>query len=258
VTESTSPFVSAALAYGERGWPIFPCQPGAKRPLTAHGFKDASTDGGRIRGWWRRWPNANVAVATGAPGPDVLDVDTKNGAPGMELFERVKATGLLRGAFALVDTPSGGLHVYFAGSEQAGGAVGAHRALELKGRGGYVLVPPSVVLQADGSLRPYELTDQRDPGPEIDWAAVRRMFEPPRPLPRLAERDGLKLERLVRWIAGQPEGNRNAGLYWACRRAIESSHDPAGLLAAAVAAGLPAPEAERTLLSARRATRRAP
>jgi hypothetical protein len=81
-----------ALAYAATGWPVFPCRPDAdpcpylpgkcecKAPVTLNGFKDATTGPALIRGWWRRWPDANVAIATGAPGPDVLDVDIKQRA----------------------------------------------------------------------------------------------------------------------------------------------------------------------------------
>ena len=59
-----------------------------------------------------------------------------------------------------------------------------------------------------------------------DWAAVSRLCPPPqrqRTEPRPApDRD---LGHLARWVAPQPEGNRNAGLFWAANRALET--DPA-------------------------------
>ena len=59
---------------------------------------------------------------------------------------------------------------------------------------------------------------------------------------------------LARWVASQAEGNRNAGLFWAANRALES--DPAAelspLAAAARQAGLGDREITRTLDSARR------
>jgi hypothetical protein len=42
--------LQAALEYAHRGWPVFPCDKG-KRPLTKHGFKDATTDENQIRAW---------------------------------------------------------------------------------------------------------------------------------------------------------------------------------------------------------------
>lgn len=55
----------AALSYARRGIPVFPCEPGGKRPLTYNGFWDATTDIGRVKAWWSRWPDANVGVPTG-------------------------------------------------------------------------------------------------------------------------------------------------------------------------------------------------
>jgi hypothetical protein len=63
-----------------------------------------------------------------------------------------------------------------------------------------------------------------------------------------------------RWVAAQPEGNRNDGLFWAANRALEA--DPAAdlspLAVAARQAGLADAEVTRTLNSARRTTRQDP
>jgi len=69
-----SPAGSAALDYAALGWPVLPIAPRGKIPLTAHGLKDASTDREVIGEWWSRWPTANVGVATGKPGPTVIDL----------------------------------------------------------------------------------------------------------------------------------------------------------------------------------------
>jgi Bifunctional DNA primase/polymerase, N-terminal len=90
--------LTAALAYAVAGWPPFPTRPddpscpggkdcGCKAPFPGtRGCLDASTDPDVIRAWWRRWPTANVSVATGAPGPDVLDVDVKPDGDGWAAF----------------------------------------------------------------------------------------------------------------------------------------------------------------------------
>src|SRR5215472_645544 len=64
-----------ALAYARHGWPVFPCRPGQKIPATAHGFRDATTDEQQITAWFGRGQRWNLAIATGVPGPDVLDID---------------------------------------------------------------------------------------------------------------------------------------------------------------------------------------
>ena len=43
-----------ALVYAARGVPVFPCEAGGKRPLTADGFLEATTDEARIREWWAK------------------------------------------------------------------------------------------------------------------------------------------------------------------------------------------------------------
>ena len=77
-----------ALVYAGRGVPVFPCEAGGKRPLTAGGFLEATTDEALIRGWWGRWPNANVAIPTGVrSGLLVLDVDAGEGTDSVALLE---------------------------------------------------------------------------------------------------------------------------------------------------------------------------
>jgi hypothetical protein len=238
----------AALAYASAGWPVHPCKPDSKEPDTAHGFKDATTDGERIRAWWSAVPERNPAIATGEPGPDVLDVDVKPDGNGWAAFNQLKRAGLLNGARALVRTRSGGLHVYFAGTAQPCGRL-VRQYLDYKARGGYVLAPPSVV---GGS--PYELLDRR-PGKSgrLDWTAARQLLEPRTPAREPAAEAG-DIGALVAWVAKLGEGNRNSGLFWAACRAAEADHDDVlGALAdAAIRAGLPEAEAWRTVGSAAR------
>ena len=78
-----------------RGWPVFPCQPGQKIPATPHGYRDATTDPEQITDWFARHPGRNLAIATGAPGPDVLDVDQSTARPanGYAALGRLHAPG---------------------------------------------------------------------------------------------------------------------------------------------------------------------
>ncbi len=172
--------VEAALGYAELGWPVFPCIPDAKEPLTKNGFKNASTMPGQIKYWWRRWPNANPAVATGAPGPDVVDIDTKHGRDGLDLYRRAWREGHFRTPVAVIRTPSGGLHLWFNGTDQRGQAVGKSKSLELKAVGGYVLLPPAhIVVPGEGGYSGhYEMIERRDIEATVDFDAVRDLLNP--------------------------------------------------------------------------------
>jgi Bifunctional DNA primase/polymerase, N-terminal len=238
-----------ALAFAAHGWPVFPCQSGQKIPATRHGYLDATTDERQITRWFAAHPDWNLGVATGAPGPDVLDVDQHGKAGnGFAAFNRLARAGLLDGARAYVATPSGGLHAYFTGSDQRNGHLPAHH-LDFRSTGGYVLTPPS---QVDG--KPYQLLKALDGRGGLDWATVTQALEPqqqPRPEPRQAL--NTDISRLAGWVARQEEGNRNAGLFWAANRALEADRavDLSPLAVAARQAGLDEREIGRTLDSAR-------
>ena len=240
-----------ALAYARRGWPVFPCLPAQKIPATAHGFHDATTDEQQITAWFGHGQRWNLAIATGHPGPDVLDIDQHGQAGnGYPAFARLHRAGLVNGAAAYVRTPAGGMHAYFAGSDQHNGRLPSHH-VDFRSQGGYILAPPS---QVDGN--PYRLISRSGGHGTLDWAAVTALLDPQRhqqpPAPgHAADR---RLDQLACWVARQPEGNRNSGLYWAANRALDSNPaaDLSPLAVAARQAGLGEQEITRTLDSARR------
>ena len=250
----TRPTLRQALGYAARGWPVFPCNTGQKTPATPHGHRDATTDPGQITAWFTRNPLWNLAIATGAPGPDVLDVDDHGPAGnGYAAFAKLSKVGLVDGAAAYVRTPSGGLHAYFRGSGQRNGHLPGHH-LDFRSRGGYILAPPSWV-----NGKPYQLIRTVDAEGALDWATVTALLKPQRQATRFEPHPepGRDLSHLARWVASQAEGNRNAGLFWAANRALDG--DPAAdlspLAAAARQAGLGEREITRTLDSARKGGR---
>jgi Bifunctional DNA primase/polymerase, N-terminal len=250
----TSRTLRQALAFAARGWPVLPCQPGRKIPATRHGVRDASTDPGQITAWFGRHPGWNLAIATGAPGPDVLDVDQHGAAGnGYAAFRQLKVAGLLDGVSSYVGTPSGGLHAYFTGTGQRNGHLPGHH-VDFRSRGGYVLTPPS---QIGGT--PYRLVKVLNGRGALDWDTVLRHLQPQRepPRPRHPQPGRPDLGGLARWVASQAEGNRNAGLFWAANRAldVDPAADLSPLAAAARQAGLGEREISRTLDSARNGSR---
>jgi hypothetical protein len=206
--------LNAAVSIVRGGWPVFPAEIYGKRPVVPRGFKAATTDLPCVRNWWEgRYAGSNIGVPTGYPGPDVLDVDQRPDGSGWAALSQLRDAGLLAGAFRIVRTPSGGWHVYFAGTGQRCGSLKAAH-LDFKCVGGYVIAPPSQVRVWTG--RPGSVC------------------------------------HLPEWLAGQPEGNRNAALYWAACRAGERGDEGVlqELVSAAVAAGLDEAEARRTAASA--------
>ena len=138
---NASRHLEAVLEYADRGWPALPCEPRGKRPLgrlVPHGLKEASTDPAVIRKWWEVEPEANIGLATGIAF-DVLDVD---GDDGMRAL-----SGALPLDAATLDGPTvttgRGAHVYLAVTG-IGNRAGLVPHVDFRGRGGYVIAPPSL------------------------------------------------------------------------------------------------------------------
>ena len=151
---------ASALWYAKHGWPVFPLKPRGKQPLTRHGFKDATTDPAIIRGWWAATPDANIGVPTGPDGCglDVIDVDGPEGfrsladlrhthcRPDCCAEEICPATGELPPVHAITWTPGGPGQHYWITATGDGNASRYEPGLDYRGRGGYVVVPPSLGL----------------------------------------------------------------------------------------------------------------
>lgn len=200
VAEQSNALKHAALWYAGLGYPVFPCAPSGKTPLTDNGLLAATTDEDTIAAWWARWPTANVAIRT--DGLLVVDVDGAGNAWATE----PKRWATLEGV-PLATTPRGGRHYWFA--QQAGrswrntaGRLAEH--VDTRADGGYVLVPPSKV-----GGKPYEWADGRE------LTAPRHRLRPP-PDWLTAAVDGLSAPSTaaVPAVAGNdiPAGQRNATL----------------------------------------------
>lgn len=138
----------AAAWYAQQGFRIFPLTPGSKVPLPARwgccggshrrGCTDALDDVTAARAWWRAHPDANVGLATGHL-VDVIDQDGPDGArwwlAGRDWPDVI----------GMALTPrAGGVHRYVRAQGHSNGQRIAP-GLDYRGRGGYVVAPPSVV-----------------------------------------------------------------------------------------------------------------
>lgn len=272
-TAETMRLSAAAVWFARNGVPVFPCVPGAKKPLVSRGFLDATSDWRQVGRWWMKWPDANIGIPTGpASGVEVVDIDVKGERPrGYDSFDRATQAGLLSGWDGQVVTPTGGLHIYFpvdARRPQRSWQA-AKPQVDFRGVGGYIIAPPSRVL-ADRELVPYRLLDlSPHPTVPVDAQRLRDFLDPrpePRPWPQVrtvaAESVGERAARLARWMGGRMEGERNRSLFWASCRLAEAgavpSHVHATLGPVAERLGLSPREVETTIRSAYRAVHATP
>lgn len=254
----------AALMYAAAGLDVFPCAPGGKQPLTEHGYRDATTGARRIRGWWAWHPEANIGIATGY-GLDVLDVDVHAGGDGYAVLERLHRAGMVHGALAAVRTPSGGTHLYFPSDpdriQQTWSRGTFH--VDFRGAGGYVLAPPSTVIDR-GRRAEYTILTVNTRSRPVDGGRIRELLTPLRPRVATTRTDNMQpdAERLTQWLGGAVEGNRNASLFWAACRLAEQGIDEQGmhdlLDRPALAVGLGVREIDATVRSAWRTVQLTP
>lgn len=131
----------AALRYAELGYPVFPCAPGRKTPLTKRGNRDATTDAAQIEQWWLQRPNANIGIAT--HGLVVIDVD----AGSIWLVDEPDRSADLEAA-PLSQTANGGRqHIFRQPHERLWRNTAGRLAekVDTRADGGYIVVPPSML-----------------------------------------------------------------------------------------------------------------
>jgi hypothetical protein len=240
------------------------CGPVGKHPRTRNGLHDATTDPDQLARWWQRWPHANIGLVTGELA-DVLDVD---GPTGQVALRRWATQHQLHLDGPLVRTGSG-RHHYLAATG-AGNRAALLEGVDWRGRGGYVVAPPS--LHSSGSryrwLRPLTLDLPDTPWPLRNLLLPARQQQPdPSSLfrePAAGHPYGqAAVQQELAAVAHAPKGRRNHTLYQAGIRlyslvaggVLNRDEVEAGLLAAAQTARLLAEEptqTRRTLASAER------
>jgi hypothetical protein len=188
---SADAVLAAALELAGLGFRVFPChtpapagcscgvvgcaRPG-KHPRTPHGCKDATSDRAAIEDWWRRWPEANVGVATGE-GLLVVDIDGPAGHSALESLSREH--GALPATAAVRTGREGGRHLWLRLDDgialgNTSGRLG--KGIDTRGDGGYVLAPPS--LHASGRNYAWEASGA-SVAPAPTWILERLTSPPP-------------------------------------------------------------------------------
>jgi len=289
LTGSADPgLLRSALALAARGWHVFPCAAGGKRPSFRQSWQDLATaDPDQVRAWWSRQPY-NIGVSCGPSGLVVIDLDVPRGTrPGGISAGEAAAGGT--GTFARlcqrhgepyppvtfsVNTPSGGCHLYFAAAggrlRNSAGLLGP--LVDIRADGGYVVAPGSRIGQ-----RAYTVRDGSPPMPLPPWIAAllqdgaATMPASARRLPVLGRAQGTAyalaaLHEETRRVATAQPGTRNDTLNRAGfslgQLAAAGLLPPAAVItalaSAAREAGLPEGEARRTIRSGMAAGARKP
>jgi len=281
----------SALTAATHGWHVFPCAAGGKRPALRGNWQDlATTSPDQIRDWWTRAPY-NIGIACGPSGLVVVDLDLQHDVEadaeaadgalfplsGADILSRLARQHGERypGATYIVDTPSGGCHLYFAVSGEAqvknsAGAVGPH--IDVRSDGGYVVGAGSRI-----GGRAYTSRGRIAPAPLPAWLAelVRDTYVPPAvPAPRLPLTDRAQdrayamaaLRTETELVAAARPGTRNVTLNRAAfslGQLVAAGLIPpipviTALIDAARYAGLPEDDAVRTVRSGMEAGARKP
>lgn len=281
------PLLASALTAAERGWPVIPLHPRAKRPA-GHAERDcpgngrcasghrkpeerATTNPELIHATWAMRPY-NVGIATGPAGLLVVDLDVckpeePKGAPdgATSLAALCERTGQTIPTTYRVRTARGGEHLYFTAPAEVRLKCSANRLgphIDTRGWGGYVVAPGSTT--PDGA---YEVTDDAPVAPLPGWLAE-RLTEPVKPavVDLAVVRDGTKaartaLERECAVVAaateGGPDGRNNTLHKSACKvaRFVAWGDIPRDVVEQAIqgageATGLPPAECRTTIRSA--------
>lgn len=250
--------LQAALDYGRPVFPVVRTADGRKVPVTAHGYKDATTDAATITAWWTANPSALVAMPTGAlTGIVVLDVDCKNGVWGWDSLEEMGVN--LTPHTWHSHTPSGGSHIFFSHpgfeTRNSAGRIGA--GLDIRGDGGSIILPAPVGGYAwDAHLHPDLVPLARMPEWLIEATRPKpverpQMAKPAYEQPGLSAYGRASLDGAGRDIIAAPAGAQETTLvgrcYWVGRLVGggEIPHDLARDALAYAAARMPAYDPHR-------------
>jgi hypothetical protein len=198
---TTRNLLTAALAYAERGWHVFPLRPNDKRsacpthpadrcqgpdPFCSDGHtgweERATTDPARITRAWSARPYG-LAIATGPSGLVVVDTDLpkpgQHAPPPWRQHDVACGENVLAAladdhqatipATYTVRTRSGGAHRYYTHPTRPGLRIGNTTGglgplVDTRANGGYVVAAPTVIDSAT-----YAVTDPRHPAPLPDW-----------------------------------------------------------------------------------------
>jgi RecA/RadA recombinase len=200
--------LAEAAAFLAQEWPVFPCD-AQKRPITPRGFYDATTHPGAVKAMFAEPGAVLIGVPMGAASKLLcLDIDAGHG--GLDWLhanqQRIPQTRTHK-------TMNGGQHLFFRwpkGRNLRNRASKWARGVDIRGEGGYAIMPPSPG---------YDILDPSMPADAPAWLldlidppaappAPPAPYQPPS-LDRATRYAEAALDAECRAVASAGEGGRN-------------------------------------------------
>ncbi|MCP9334371.1 bifunctional DNA primase/polymerase [Lentilactobacillus hilgardii] len=102
-----------ALELADQGLSVFPLQANSKRPITPHGYLDASHDVKQIEAWFNNGQHNNLGLRLADTGIVVVDIDHHTQVDGRQVLKEWQAKGMTLIPQYAEHTPHDGLHYFF-------------------------------------------------------------------------------------------------------------------------------------------------
>lgn len=227
----TKRMIDFALAYAANSLRVHPLVPNTKRPMLDKWQDQATSDPTTVQHWFQQEPNANIGIATGS-GLGVIDIDTKNGVNGFAAIQELAAMDKDLPPCPVVQTPTGGQHLWFTIGQELRNVAGVTRAgrglgqgLDFRGDGGFVVAPPSII---DGRRYRWLNPPRECPTPELpSWAVLRLRPAEVRRQTTTFRNPGKfdpnsNVDRIAGFLGGVQRGSRNPALFWATCEALRT------------------------------------
>lgn len=276
--DKSSRNLDVALDLARTGAFVFPCQghgPSRKQPCKGVYWRSVSTrDEAKVRLFWRQFPDAVPGIDLAKSGLLVIDCDRKPSDGLAWLVAHAAEHGDALDGHPAVDTPSGGMHLYFQNTFNPPHGNGRgllppkkECGIDVRGAGGFVIAPGAAF--ADGGEY-YLHGSIFNAGPPPAWLVALLADAPRSSEPiivsiqvgggNLSAYGAAALTEEARRVASAPNGDRNNTLNaatFAISQLAPHILSPGTIAetmsSAAQAAGLPAPETRATIRSAIRA-----
>ena len=131
--------LKAALAYKKLGFSVIPCGKDKKPLISWKHYQSNIAGEGEIEGWYKQWPDANIAIVTGKIS-NLFVIDIDDMVKGKAHIDQAMPDNL---SMPIASTPRGGQHLLFQYRDGCRNTVDPKFGIDVRAEGGYILASPS-------------------------------------------------------------------------------------------------------------------